>query len=267
MWRQSIVWPEKDPILDAIFAAIVPAAMEVTARPHKEFKLKRRSRISLDSDQSQLVLIYKYVSVVLGIIPAELYILPRQPASLLVANTTKAPSVIVDQRMLNRSEKELAFLLGQQLTYLRPENILSRLFPSAAQIRTIALAAMKLGHPHFPLQPGEDQEVHRVVELLSEPGRIHSTVLQQLVDLVQKFVRSQTSIDLSTWLRSLTLTADRVGLIICNDLLVAARAISEGPTTVGAPPTEIRIQELITYGTSERYFYLRRDLQTNIGSR
>ncbi len=49
----------------------------------------------------------------------------------------------------------------------------------------------------------------------------------RLRELVAQLSREKTSLNLSRWSRALGWTADRVGLLLCDDLPTAARVVSQ----------------------------------------
>ena len=65
------------------------------------------------------------------------------------------------------------------------------------------------------------------------------------------------------WRNATELTANRVGLILCDDLETAARVIAteKASTTV---PAKDRLRDLLAYSVSEPYFAVRRHLALNV---
>jgi hypothetical protein len=261
LWQRCVRHPAQDPRVDALLSAVAPLLTGALARPVKEFGLKRRQRARADD---QLTALFHTVTGVLGARAAELYTMPDQVVPLMLANTTGGPSVVVGAPLLGPiGEAELAFALGQQLTYLRPGLFLCRLFPSPMQIRLVLLAAARLGAPGLAVEPTEAAEVARLQEQLA--AVMPAGPSPQLVSGAQLLLDPRNRPDLGAWWNALTHTANRVGLIFAGDLHVAVRTLQLEPSPFGSIPASERIRELLTYSISPEYLQVRRELGLTIG--
>jgi hypothetical protein len=70
----------------------------------------------------------------------------------------------------------------------------------------------------------------------------------------------------SDWTTATDLTANRIGLILANDLETTARMIATEAGAVTAMPAKERLRELLAYAASEEYFTVRRHLGLEISS-
>ena len=61
------------------------------------------------------------------------------------------------------------------------------------------------------------------------------------------------------------LTVARAGFILCNDLDVAAKMVSQEAVSVGGVAPKDKIKELVLYSISEEYFLVRQHLGLGIG--
>ena len=89
---------------------------------------------------------------------------------------------------------------------------------------------------------------------------------KQLELLAQSWVETGAKPDLDVWLAGVEHTANRVGLIVCGDLEVAAQVIETQPVRPGSPMPAEMLEELLRYGVSEEYFEVRRKLGLAIDS-
>jgi tetratricopeptide (TPR) repeat protein len=259
LWQACVVVPGQNTGIDALLAALAPALIELMARPTKDFGLKRRQRIK-PSAGSPMMDIFHYVTSVLGGLSAELYQAPDQKEPLLVANTTGSPSLVVNQMLLSSvDEKQLAFTLGQQLTYLRPAYFLCRLFPAPNQLRLLLAAVVKLVNPAANVPPDALELTSQLAQpLQSQPG-----LLQQVAGLLRPLAASG-AIDLTPWWNTVGLAANRVGFILCDDLAVAAKVIQSEPTIFGTMPASDKVKRLIAYCVSPEYARVRRELGISV---
>jgi hypothetical protein len=207
--------------------------------------------------------IFQRLLSVLGLPAPELYWEPHQEQEMVFHHTTGATTFTLNPRLWEtRSEKELAFLSAQQLIYLRPDYALCRLIPTAGQLKTIFLAALKLINPQVLVPAAERLEVEKMVSYLTDQGRLPPAAREQLRGLVQQFCDSHETVDLSRWQQAVMGTVNRLGFIFCNDLEVAVRlsmANSWPLDNLLDTPVDPR-QDLLRYSVSEAYFRVRREL-------
>jgi hypothetical protein len=78
--------------------------------------------------------------------------------------------------------------------------------------------------------------------------------------VARKIPRREANGLVAGWRTATDLTANRVGLILCNDLETAARAIATEPPGLSTMPAKERLRDLLAYAVSEPYFQVRRHL-------
>ena len=138
----------------------------------------------------------------------------------------------------------LGFRLGRAMTYLWPGRAVGGSRP-ANVLRTLVAAAMSLGSPVAGDDPDGLGARARAV-LLEEPADARRELSERLVRLAQ----ARTGLNLSRWARALARTADRIGLLLCGDVQVAARAAA----VVGGSEA---IDELLDWATGPEHLALR----------
>ena len=264
LWHRYVFHVEEDRYIGAILAIIAPVVGSMTARPHKHFQLKRKERRDVNTDQLQFSKVFNYVTSVLNVVQAELYLRPDQQCGLMMAHTKEVPSFVVGTDLLQgRPEKELAFAIAKQLSYLRPEHFLRRVLSAPSQLRTVFFAALRIANPQFPVPPADVPEVDKILKFVA--GKMHAGMLEQLAVLVRKFAESKAEVNLNRWWTATELSANRVGFVLCNDLEVAAKMVSTEPAEIGSLPPKEKVKELVLYSVSEEYFQVRGQLGLSIG--
>jgi tetratricopeptide (TPR) repeat protein len=265
LWRKYVFHPEEDVYVGTILGVIAPVVGAMTAQAHKKFGLKKKERRDLANDKLLFAKVFHYASSLLRVQEADLFLSDRA-SGLYMAHTVERPSFVVGQDLLQgRPEKELAFVIARQLSYLRPEHFLRNVLQaSPSHMKTVFLAALRLCNPQFPVPPAEEVEIDRFLKEMRK--KIHASHLDQLSTIVQRFVKRTSDVNLARWLAAVELTASRVGLIACNDLEVAAKMVSSEPATVGSLPPKERVKELVLYSVSEEYFVVRDQLGLTIAT-
>ena len=95
--------------------------------------------------------------------------------------------------------------------------------------------------------------------------KIDDADLQKINALLNEMQTDQrTHLDVSRWLEGLDHTANRLGFVLCNDLVEATQAIRNETNIVSRASVADRIQELILFSISEEYFTLRKALGITI---
>jgi hypothetical protein len=247
-------------MISAIFALVTPVVASMTVRPAAHYGLKSKDRCDPSSDLP-LVSMFYYATSVLNVTKAALHLDPGKSVGLLMAHTPDTPSFVAGAHILHeRSEKELAFTVARLLAFLRPEHFLRNALPSRAQLQAVLFGVLRLFMPELEIPAEHNQASKQIVDRLKQhlnPGQ-----REQLELLVRRFSPKHVS-KLDRWWTSLDLTADRVGLILCNDLEVAAAIINADPAVCEVSPGD-RITQLAVYSTSEAYMKVREKLKITI---
>ena len=265
LWRKHIFHADEDVYVSTIFGLVAPAVGAMTAQAHRKFGLKRKERVQEAQQKVLFVKVFNYVTSVLNVAPPELYLRQEQASGLMFAHTTQSPSFVVGKELLHgRPQKELAFVIGQQLAFMRPEHFLNLALSATSLLRQVFFTALRMCAPQFPVPAEDAAAVDKYVADVRK--RMHPAQLEQLNGVVKKFLARQPEIDLKKWSVGVQLTANRVGLILCNDLEVAANRLSTEPTGVGGLSPKDKVKELALYSVSEEYFGVRKQLGLAIGT-
>jgi hypothetical protein len=214
--------------------------------------------------------VFNYVVQVLGVPQPELYLRPESPGELDLANAREkgqlTPSFVVGANLLQgRAEKELAYVIGKKLTLMRPDHFVRwpTVVPTVAELKVVFLAALRLVQPKFEVKADLQQPVGQYLQVL--PKLVPPQMLEQLSAVVQRFIAAKGEADISRWSNAVDMTATRAGLLICNDLDVAARVVQTEPVSIGVAEPKDKIRDLLLWSISDEYFTLREHLGLIIG--
>ncbi len=276
LWQKSVIHPREDRHVGAIFSSTLGAIAGGTAQPITAFGLTPDGRADLDQDPRAVSRIVKYVGSVLAIDPVPMVWLQETGDGLRVANTVGlagdrgklVPTLLVGAQLLAKTdERELAFEVGKRMAYLRPERFVTLAvgtlpkLESAFAAAVLASGARLTGHDGLPFAPAGD-EAQKMAEALQR--QVPGPLLEQVGELsVQLSGRVGNGL-IASWRAATDLTANRVGLIVSNDLEVAARAIATEGASLSSMPVKDRLRDLLAYAVSEPYFAVRRHLGTHV---
>ncbi|PID38322.1 MAG: hypothetical protein CSA65_02105 [Proteobacteria bacterium] len=262
-WPRLLYHPDQDPYLSAVFAIMATPIAAMTARPHGHFGLKRKDVYDFHAQKEHpFCRLFIYIQGVLHAPAFDLFLDPSRQASLQLAHTSEATSLVAGGHILSeeRPEKELAFMVGKQLAFLRPDLFLRLALPARAQLQGALLSACLLVNPKTPLPLGEEKAINKSVGQLRK--QLAYPQIEQLGTLLQRVERPER-VDLSTWWNAVEFTTDRVGLLLCNDLSVAAKVMAAEPSGAGISSRE-RAEQLVRFACSDAYFKLRKELAITI---
>jgi len=89
---------------------------------------------------------------------------------------------------------------------------------------------------------------------------VPASLLEQVASLAGKLGPRAGNGLVSSWRSATDLTANRVGLILANDLATAAKLVATEASTTSHLPVKERLRELLAFAVSEPYFQVRRHL-------
>jgi golgin subfamily B member 1 len=279
LWQKAIIHPREDRAVGAIFASTLGGLVATTAQPAQAFGLDVRDRADLDHDARPVARIVKYASGVLSLDPAPMVWLQGQGDGLRVANTIAGPdpragadrgklvpSLLIGAPHLDKTdERELAFEVGKRLAYLRPERFVMFALGNVPKLEAAFVAALLAAGAELGDAAGTppwQEEAERLASTLR--STVPGAMLDQVAALSSK-VSGRLGNGLITGWRSATdLTANRVGLILCNDLDTAARLIATETAAMSTLPAKERLRDLLAFSVSEEYFAVRRHLGLHV---
>ena len=277
LWQKSIIHPKEDRHVGAIFSSTLGALAAGSAQPITAFGLTPESRTDLDKDPRIVSRIVKYVSGVLAIDPAPMVWLQEGGDGLRVANTVGlgaerqrlVPSLLVGAPQIGKSdERELAFEVGKRMAYLRPERFVTLAVGTLPKLEA-AFAASVLAsgvrvsqHDGTPYYDSTSDEARKLAGMLK--SQVPGPLLEQVGELSVKLAHRLGNGLISGWRTATDLTANRVGLIVSNDLETAAKAIATEGAAMSSLSVKDRLRDLLAYSVSEQYFTVRRHLGLHV---
>jgi len=265
LWQKYIYHSDEDRYISLILASVGQAVMAVRAREHKDMGIRRRDRRDPTSDKLMFSGVFVYASQVLGVAAPELYLRQDWPGELEMMNARErqqlCPAFVVGAALLQgKQEKELAYALGKKLTLMRPDHVVrwASVVPQVSELKAYFLAALKLVQPKIPVKADMEQPVAERLEILRR--LVPPQNVEQLAEVVRRFIESQAEADLRRWSTAVDYTSSRAGFLLCNDLEVAAHQIQSEPLAVGCADPKDKVRDLIQWCVSDEYFALRTHL-------
>ncbi|HUH03152.1 MAG TPA: tetratricopeptide repeat protein, partial [Kofleriaceae bacterium] len=261
LWQKSIIHQRENRHLNALFSSLVGSIAATTSQPPQAFNLSPSTETNVDKDPHLVARVFKYSTNILALDPEpHLYLQPDSSDGIRVANTSDkgklAPSMLVgNPHAGKRDERELAFEVGKRLAYFRPERYVSYALQTLPKLEGAVQAALVAAGVLDDVLPGEAGKL--VAHLKKTVPR---PVLEQVGVVGEKLKSSVHNGLVAGWRTATDLTANRVGLILCNDLETAARMVATEPGGISTLSAKDRLRDLLSYSVSESYFAVRRHL-------
>ena len=151
--------PDEDLTISTIFALMWEAAVALRAGPTKAFELKPKERLAIEDNTGVVAKIFKHASRVLNVALPDVYVQPRRPGRLLLANCIEkgrlVPAVIVGRDLMTGyRDTEIAASVGAMLALLRPAYYLKlTLRPSTSSRRRSRRGALVGGRKSRAARP------------------------------------------------------------------------------------------------------------------
>jgi tetratricopeptide (TPR) repeat protein len=254
---QAVRAPGSDEVLGALFAAIESAAVatriDELRRRRKLSKVDPAHRLS-ETSTASVARSFQWAARVLSIQCPDLYV-ADQVAGGIGAIQAAAPSTALGPEVLRGpSVKDLAFLAGRHLTYYRPEYHVLVYYPTREELTNLLLAAVQIAMPE-PTSPSLGAPVRALHARMER--RITPDEREALAEAVAQLDARGGRAALGAWIRSVELTAARVGLVLCGDLASAAAIVRSESRAVGGLPAEAKRGDLVAFGASRAHAALR----------
>jgi hypothetical protein len=238
---RHVLHPGADPRVTLVIDYLLPALLERYGRPTAAQGYTEAHRVD-PSQHSLLSQTLVYAGRVLGLELPPIYQHPAAPVVIFSIHGD-VPTIALGAHAASLTDgRDAAFVAANHLSYHLPGHYARRLVPQEPELRRWVEAAIALsrGASHF--------------EHLSH---LEQTMLQTQVDPDERkiIVREigglePRDIDLIAWFKAVDVTADRLGLLLCNDLEKAACLLRGGECT-GDEATEARIDALRLWSVGE----------------
>jgi hypothetical protein len=170
------------------------------------------------------------------------------------------PAVIVSGRAVqDRTVEELRFLIGRSLELTQPAYILAAGLPRPDFARLLS-SVLRAFHPRH--MRGRSEVGADAMEQAAQLRRtLPFKVARKLGELFRNL--TDTRFDSGAWRQAVHLSASRVGLVLCGDLVTALRlVIAEDLNLAQKPVAELlpistAVRDLISFGVSDAYYAAR----------
>lgn len=269
-WRQQLRSYEQDEALTRVFSLIAPTIASSFFPKHaKALGLTKKEALNVQNHPVVAATATQLASL-LGTPEPQLYRHGDAPISVLQGNFEGL--AFSEAFLQEKDEKAIAFRMGRQMAYLRPEHRLAVHFDSYA-LQGLYMAAGCAVDSNFAVRVQEElppeesaQAVHFIQEaalaLKQHLGKQAKKEIQKALAEVEPGFGPHT---IELWRRGVDLTATFAGLAAVGDVLTVGRIIQTEQTGTSSLTADEKMKATIGFVLSDRYTKLRQAMGVAVG--
>jgi tetratricopeptide (TPR) repeat protein len=252
-WDQLLRAPGADDVVAGVLRAIVNAAVAgrvAELRERKQLTLLDPTRLQGAASTVSAVRSIQWAAKVLGVAAPDLYVLDTVPGGIAAVQAATPSTALGPDILRGLTTQDLAFLAGRHLTYYRPEHYALVHHPTLPDLSALFLAAVKLALPELPVPAHLGEAVARRCKLLAR--HLDDRSKARLEAAVARLDARGGRADLGAWVKSVELTAQRAGLLLCGDVGAACARLRAETRTIADLSFEEKRGDLLAFCASER---------------
>ena len=242
-------------------AAAAPGVISARAKAPEVYGIEPKHRAKIAGDPSFVSRLMVYISRLIGVPLSAIYVPPHATCEVdlvvLLEEGRPVPALVLGHDLVvGRTQPELAFLLTKKIVGLRADHILlwPQLVPSPSELHVILVAALRLVQPKYPTDGVDSAAVRKYVSFF------HRTLPQAQVERIAgaaaPLLANPGPFDIGAWIADADGIANRAGLLLCGDVVAAARELVREARALPVRPEEA-ILELVRWGVSSDFLDLR----------
>ena len=256
LWVKELFHPEEDFVVGKLFESVASAMLQWRAVSDKRLGLNKNQEVTdMANTTIALARTFGFVTQVFGLpILPRLFVCPDRAMGIDYAPTIPPASVCGNALLSGMSPLDAIFVVARHLAYYRGEHYIRTMLHTKDELKAVLAASMRI--VGADISDASVEATATEIRSRMQPGQ-----LEVLSKVGKRFIDAGARADLKVWMRSVEFTAARAGLLMCNDLGIAARLIQALPPlgTVEVSNKE-RVEDLILFSVSENYFRLREAL-------
>ncbi len=260
-WDKIIHHRLKNQITDIFNSISVPMAT-LYSKSEKDYKLNPKEILDLNKNNNLFSTVYQQISVFLNRPLYPLYLKQGVSGVNFINRNDGSMSLQIGFDVYNNNrDKELLYLLGKNLTYLKPEFLLAKIVPGQV-VKNIFLGVLSYVKPTLSLS-GDLEQLQAITNFFEK--YTSPETLESIRDVVEAFFKAKGSIDLNKWLNAVEFTSDRIAFLLTQDLELLENMFKR--ETVGVlskADYKAKIADILNYSVSDDYLELRKEIGLSV---
>ncbi len=224
-----------------------------------QYNMRKKNKLALNSNLL-FCKIYQYMAGMIGVIPApELYLNAEQPLGMVNGNVNPPAFIIGADMTQGRGQRELAFIIARQLALAAPQHYMGALGLQTEILKTYMMAAIHVCSQN----PGKVTDP-TFNEIAKQLVKMPTPVKMELNKMMRPIIEGQVEVSMSSWLRAIDFTANRIGLLLCGDLATSIQAVRNDNRPISKLSSSEKEKDLLAFAISAEYFDLRQRLGLSV---
>jgi tRNA A-37 threonylcarbamoyl transferase component Bud32 len=261
-WREVLMGSHPSAQLSALLARLWPVLAASESKTYAELGLDPAERVVPSTEARGAPRWLAYMAHVLDMTAPDLFAKQgdRGDFEFVVAREGQAlfPTLLAGEEVIApQPPAARAFRIGRALAYAHPYLIAAVILPSSLRLRDAVHGAAALTWPQVKIP---DKHLRAALEWRDQ---IEEMLIPDRIESLRKSVGRVIGMgggDTKAWLRGCDFTAARVGLLLSDDIGVAAEVIEKSSFDMRVDGHEL-IEDLVAFSVSAPYLDLRRELQ------
>jgi len=260
-WQGHLCSSRDNHMISQVLAAVTPGVIMARAKDAAAHGIDATHRAQLEGDPSFVSRLLDYVSRLIGVPLPPIYVPPGAPGEIdlvvLLEGEQPVPALVLGRDLVvGRSHQELAFLVTKKLVGLRADHFLlwPQIVPNLSELQAILAAAIKLVQPKFELLGADHAAVRKYVSYLHKV--LPASQIELIAGAATPLLAGTVKLDMAAWLAEADESANRAGLLVCGDVVAAAREVVREARAHHTRPEET-ILNLARWGVGSDYLDLR----------
>ncbi len=269
----DVAWDEllRAPGADEVVADVLRSIVDAAAAARVEELRDAKKLVALDVSRRQsatstvsAVRSFQWAAQVLAVDVPEIYVLDNVPGGIAAVPVGVPSTALGPDVLRGLTARDLAFLAGRHLTYYRPEHYVLVHYPTIAELSALFLGAVKLILPELAVPAHLAEAAARKRKLLAR--HVDGDAKRRLDLAVRRFDARDGRVDFAAWVKSVELTAQRAGLLLCGDLRVATGRLRAETRNIAELTLDQKRGDLLAFCASERAARARTMLSVDVRS-
>jgi hypothetical protein len=269
----DVAWDEllRAPGADEVVADVLRSIVDAAAAARVEELRDARKLVALDVSRRQsatstvsAVRSFQWAAQVLGVDVPEIYVLDNVPGGIGAVPVGVPSTALGPDVLRGLTARDLAFLAGRHLTYYRPEHYVLVHYPTIGELSALFLGAVTLILPDLAVPGHLAEAAARKRKLLAR--HVDGAAKKRLDRAVRRFDARDGRVDFAAWVKSVELTAQRAGLLLCGDLRVATGRLRAETRNIAELTLDQKRGDLLAFCASERAARARTMLSVDVRS-
>ncbi len=240
--------------LNECFSVLKEGLYDWAGESRRKYGLSRKDRVKL-SEQLAFVNFYKSIGAALGYV--DLPELWRKGDQVGLMNGALVPEgfIVGDELLRSAKEKKIAFFVSKQLFLFLAPFYLATIRP-LSDLQGFFMRAVALVQEDMGLA----EQFKKDTAFKAMKKKIRGPELDRLSQCIEQLTAGKKELVLGPWVEAIEDSANRVGLIFCDNLQVAKECLRSEARSISQRSIQERLDALVEYSMSEKYFAVRAEL-------